>query len=168
MSTVFQFGQAQLVKDMVFGWCVRKHDNAEWMTINDLPTLSLQELVGATFPSYVPEDFQESIKKEMERRKSSVILNAEVTAMAHKSWEIYDAELAAVKQSVVLKSDRIKLMAEIINNLVVENGVLTSNLNYVKIQKLGNEWAITGGLKPVTETFPNITKAVDRIMAKWW
>ena len=69
MATVFQFGEAQFVKDLVFGWCFRATDQSEWTKLSEFPTDVLKELESATFPAYVPEDLKGTILKELESRQ---------------------------------------------------------------------------------------------------
>lgn len=177
MATVFQFGQAQFVKDLVFGWCFRADDSSEWTKLSDFPSDVLKELSTATFPTYVPKDLNETILKELESRQLKEHQAREMGSIIAGIWKKHDERLTTAESNASRLGDRIKLMTIILANIkpthIVPYGdSVMANLGYVEISRVNDKWTIRGdGSTPKAqqvETFNSIDEAIDRILARWW
>ncbi len=168
MSTVFQFGQAQFVKDMVFGWHFRPNDNHDWQKLVDFPTDVLKELSTAVFPSYVPDELQSTIRGELERREVLKRQALEMGAVVAGAWFQHDQHLSTAKAVASRLGDRTKLMALILSNMVQDGDTVSADLKYVKVSRVGVQWTIQGERDEMPILYASIDEAVDRIMARWW
>lgn len=171
MSVVYQFGMAQLTKDLIFGWVIRKTPEEAWMPCNDLPSDSLEILAGATFPLYIPEDFKASIKEELERRKKATLPAPEVDDQVLETPQEQSEALKAAHATISRQNDRLTLMSTILEKMTVVEGRLVSDLDYVKLTKLDEGWQLLGRDRhhgDLSEQGYLIDVAVDRIMARWW
>ena len=167
MNTVYQFGQAQLVNDIIMGWLMRANDNSGWMRINDMSSEVLKDLVGSTFPVYVPESFQDSIKKELEERLQAHVTEMEKIPAIKEEKPARDPELQAAQDLSRRQKDKLDLMNTILEKMEVIDGALTSKLDYVTVIRSHNGWSFVGQ-RGDAEFHPTINAAVDRIMARWW
>ena len=177
MATFFQFGDAQFVKDLIFGWCFRINDSSEWTRLTEFPTDVLKELSTATFPAYVPKDLNETIVKELESRQLKEQQAREMGSVVASAWKKHDDRLTVAESNANRLGDRIKLMAIILANIkpthIVPYGDgLIAKLGYVEISRINDKWIIRGdGSTPKAqqvETFDSIDETIDRILARWW
>lgn len=168
MSTIFEFGNAQFVKDLVFGWHFRPNDVHKWVKLTEFPTEALKELEHATFPSYVPDDLKKTILSELERRQVQEQQARECGIVVADAWKKYDERLTTAEATVSRQNDRIKLIESIISNMEADSDSVSADLEYVKINRVGDKWIIRGTRDIEPECFMSIGEAVDRILARWW
>lgn len=168
MSTVFQFGQAQFVKDMVFGWHFRPDDNHDWQKLVDFPTAALKELSAAVFPSYVPDELQSTIRGELERREVLKRQALEMGSVVVGVWFQHDQRLSMAEAVASRLRDRTKLMGLILSNMTQNEDTVSADLKYVKVSRVGVQWTIQGERDEKPILYATIDEVIDRIMARWW
>lgn len=168
MTTVYQFGEAQLTKDMIFGWCFRATSEDNWLPLSEFPTEVLQGLADAEFPTYVPEDLQSSLRSILTRREKIRKQGEETLSWISGEWAKYRTEQEASRLIANQLTDRVNLMTEIFSKMSVVGGMIESDLGYAKLSKRGIQWKVVGRDKQDTYHFDDINQAIDRIMARWW
>lgn len=165
MSTVFQFGQAQFVKDLIFGWHFRPTDDDDWMGLVDFPSDVLKELSTSTLPTYVPDDLKATLLGELKRRQVQERYAMEMGTAIVGAWKKHDDRINKAETTISRLKDRIKVMTAILANMDQNRN---SDIGYAKIKVVSGQWYIYGDYDEPPECLPSIDKAVDRIMARWW
>ena len=169
MTTIYQFGTAQLVEDLIFGWCFRESEDQEWTPLKEFPTEVLNDLSSVNFPAYMPASLQKSIHAELQRRKTEIEKGASTVSFISEIWSRYRTKLETVLQNERRMNDRLKLLSDILQNI---SGTVTdaqADLGYVVVKRTAMNWSIQGrGDRSEVETFETLYGAVDRIMARWW
>ena len=185
MSTVFQLGQATIVKDLIFGWCVGHHGlDGDMYAIKDMPVDILFDLAKASYPAYL-QDFKADVAAELKRRETQAEktkqLNAGAAAVreaaaAKAKKQVDDLRPFSELPSVPRHEDRAKLMSEIISKTLPcteHDGVTAASLGYVRVDNLGYgelPWRAvnTNGTTPWVQQFATVDEMIDRILARYW
>ena len=176
MQTVYQVGNLYISKDLVFGWCVAQ-DGLKYVPLQmmDIPTLNVLESIN--LPACIPKEFSEAIQKvkvEIADREKTSNWDQQLEE-ASKELQAKLVEIENLNLAVSRSRDRLILTHQIVMNMIVEEeGIFVSDLGYVKLIGLDDEWFLIQ--KEKTEkteknlNWPPITfdEAVDVILRKWW
>lgn len=134
MTTVYEFGNLQFFKDMVFGWTFIQEGASYPVSQMDLAQIAKVQSFGR-FPAYVPEDFYIAVsnrKKELSQTKG---VSSED---ASDKDDLVDTrlDLKSPTTDVDRSKDRAELLATILENMAIsEDGRLVAKLPYCTISR---------------------------------
>lgn len=170
MSTIYEvnsstLGQLQIVKDMVFGWCIRTASaDLTFQPITELSPAELSYLKMVNWPAYIPDEFKQKIASLLNEKKA-------VAAQTSKPKPTPEATTRPPVNDPILDSHR-QISLDILVKAKVVDGVLTADLGYV-IYRGGyvNGQCTVESVsvkKGEITSFKNAQEAVAHIARKWW
>lgn len=174
MATIYEVGSISIVKDMVFGWCIRNSQGA-WLIVDQLELQSLKELSAAFWPNYVPEEFKESVKKAVvEAQIKQATYTNNITAAQERAKAELAGDEARTKQlaeELNRSKDRHLLISQLMSNSSItgDGSVLQFELGYVTLLKLhSTNWTVVGKNNNFVKSFKDFDSAIDQILRRWW
>lgn len=176
MSTIYEvnspsLGQLQVVKDMVFGWCVRTAEpGLSFKAIDDFDLAELAYLKMIRWPAYIPEEFSQKIQKVFSEKRSMGKTPAEKPVVESRSTQ--DAVKPTKPALDPIADSHRQISLDILTKAKVVDGVLTADLGYA-IYRGGyvNGQCTVESVsvkKGEITSFKNAQEAVTHIARKWW
>ena len=176
MSTIYEvnspsLGQLQVIKDMIFGWCIRTVEpGLSFKAVSDLDLAELDYLKMIRWPAYIPEEFSQKIREVHSERQKSVQMSTQNTEGALKPVQVAPKSVKPASDPIADSHRQISL--DILTKAKVVEGVLTADLGYA-IYRGGyvNGQCTVESVsvrKGELTSFKNAKEAVAHIARKWW
>ena len=173
MQTVYQVGGLYISKDMIFGWCVAQ-DDIQYLPLHLLDLVTISKLESFSLPVYVPKDFSEALQEakiKIADREKTFKWNQQLREL-NKQVQVMAGEIKKLDRSLVRSLDRVNLVAQIVENMVIHEGdIFVSDLGYVKILGTNDEYFLVKNGERMRDNFElpiTFDEAVDTILRKWW
>ncbi len=173
MSSFFEInssslGQLQIVKDLVFGWCIRSEGVASFKPLGDMDLAELDYLKAMSWPAYIPKEFNQAIKEVISEKRAA--LNSNKPINTEPTLE----DIGTTKPPVVnpIFDSHRQISMDILTKAKSIDGVITADLGYAIYRGgyVNGQCAVESVSveKGKITSFMNAEEAVRYIARKWW
>lgn len=198
MNTVYEFGNLQFFKDLVFGWTFIQEGTSYPVSQMDFAQITKVQSLGR-FPAYVPEDFYTAVsnkKKELSQAEgvssegvseNDDLVNTrldlknpitEPLAGANRTDITVGSGVGFASSDTLRSKDRSELLATILENMAIsEDGRLVAELQYCTISRkldspsgLSLVWKLTpvASSSLKVQLFASIDDLATWVLRKFW
>lgn len=173
MSTIFVSSGISITKNILLGWCILAEFDVggyaytQWVPIDTLDSFdldgTLRKIAGDPL---IPIDFYSELSKLANIRKDERN-KANETEKVLNDLNVKESENAI--KATNRDSDRIHLLKDILQKMLVVNNVAVSDLGYAKVNRQnGGNWVLTKGQESTCESFSSLDDTLEHLLKRYY